>query len=150
MAQSESDIFTYFPFCPFCLNKSLSYRLWSFNVYGLSDHLTCKTCGAKWHVGLMKIWNANKLQWAELVVDNLNKTGKNLLGQRQSPEFWQHLGIENHEQTKEYLTKHLRCSYCGTQNSPQNLEKHKKCVDCGAPFDEDGNLVSVWKIIAKL
>jgi hypothetical protein len=138
---TESDVFTYFPFCPLCLTKSLASQSWSFNVYGLKDALHCKNCGAKWHTSFSKIGKAERLQWAELVVEDIYGRGHALLGQRKPAEFWQHTALEQRNKAVEKLREKLRCPYCGNPNS----EALNKCPNCGATLD--GRWVEAWRLL---
>lgn len=143
----RTDIGTYFVVCPLCLRKnSLTFLL--SNLRGGKDYLNCEACGAKWHIGIGKnVWNAFRIQWAELILDGMDRKGAQFLGQRLKPEIWQHMALNGlsemppappapPEQTpviireKEIIREivKIRCRHCGNLY----LETLDKCPSCGA------------------
>jgi len=137
-------IIDHFRFCPLCLAEGSIEPTISF-VRGAKDYITCTACGAKWHIKIGKdTWNAGRVQWAELTVDNVDQKGAQLLGKRENAEFWQHMALKGRReipQVKEEPTPNIvkekevvreivkvRCRNCGSLY----LETLDKCPNCGA------------------
>jgi len=145
----KAGIRNYFGVCPLCLSEN-SMTVQISNVYGAKDYMSCAACGAKWHIGIGKLaWNLTRIQWAELILDGIDKKGTLLLGRREKPEFWQHMALKGlretpqveetpqiEEQTSTIIKEKetikeivkVRCRSCGTLC----LETLDKCPNCGA------------------
>jgi len=139
-----ADIQNYFRFCPLCLAENSIKPQISY-MRGAKDYITCTNCGARWHIGIGKYsWNAGRVNWAELVVDGVDRKNSHLIGRREKPESWQHMALKalrempppppEEEQApmmiKEKVIKEIvkiRCRYCGSLY----LETLDKCPHCG-------------------
>jgi hypothetical protein len=141
----QNGVRTCFKFCPLCgaegsiecqINRGPGRR---------PDYIICSNCLAKWHVWIGKsAYNFGKLSWAELITDGNDKKGTELLGRRESPEFWQDMGFKRRKELpktegqnaavtvreKEIIREivKVRCRHCGTLY----LETLDKCPNCGA------------------
>ena len=135
---------TYFGICPLCFSQNSMTATFG-RVHGVKDYMSCTGCGAKWHIGMGKYaWNLARIQWAELVIDGVNKNGAPLMGKREKPEFWQHLALEGlrkmppvPEEQKPTIIREketirevvlIPCSYCSGL-MPQTAIF---CPNCGA------------------
>jgi hypothetical protein len=129
------DLRNYFKCCPICFASAKG----TFNVHlatGEEDTLTCKICGARWHLYIVPFGG---FQWARLDSAAKDGRGKEMLGKRFDKKeilaLTQNAHRENNQENvskeiikeKEVITK-IRCPYCqGSYN-----EILDNCPHCGA------------------
>jgi hypothetical protein len=129
------DLRNYFKCCPICFASAIG----SFAVHlatGDNDTLTCKICGAQWHLYIVPFGG---FQWARLDSATKDGRGQEMLGKRLDKKeilaITQNASRESNQtniskeiiKEKEVVTK-IRCPYChGSFN-----EVLDKCPHCGA------------------
>ena len=137
----ESDVRTYFPYCPICYSKRIQVKL----ISGGRDAVFCENCNASWHIYV----GLTGFKWGELEIEAPDGRGKDLLGKRMKGKEWRKMAMEGRRslssdqlaaidqqeaklvkeviKEKEVIVK-VRCSYC------HNLynETLDKCPHCGA------------------
>ena len=77
----QLQVSKYFPWCPFCCFEHLKIDVEPERNY---DHILCGNCGAKWEMDI-----PGKIKTVKLVATSVDWKGKDLLGKRMEPKFWQ-------------------------------------------------------------
>ena len=139
----QKDVHTYFRYCPLCYSEdALTVKVKK--GWGGQDSLDCSHCGARWNFQVGKWrWNFGKLESAELTTDGVDGRGKELLGRKEKPDFWQRLALVGlrakpaqpqpqmqptmiREVIKEVVL--IQCRSCNARYPQGTL----KCLTCGA------------------
>ncbi|MEM3580932.1 MAG: hypothetical protein QXQ64_06695 [Candidatus Bathyarchaeia archaeon] len=76
----EPNVRKYFPFCPLCGSNELNAE---FALLG-RDFLSCKKCGARWHLYI----GITGLKWAKLKVPAKEGYGQSLLRKKILSKYW--------------------------------------------------------------
>lgn len=133
----EIQVREYFPFCPMCGSTGLKAKI----TYG-RDTLSCKECGARWHLYFSNL--SESLKWAELEVAADDGTGNELIGKQLEKTHWQKLARQTRKRAatqdlpqpvmvkeKETIIKEIvmiPCKYCGALMPQTSIF----CPNCGA------------------
>jgi len=119
--------------CPFCASS----KMW-FYAGADRDCLTCRECGARWHLYIEPLLRAN-FEWAELEIPSSNGKGADLIGKRLNPEEWRKMALQASKnpppppvtKEKETIIKEIvmvPCRYCGGLMPQTSVF----CPNCGA------------------
>lgn len=137
-AAYEAEVREHFPFCPLCGSENLKINIVSFG----RDTMTCKDCGATWHLHFSRL---SGFAWAELEAEADDGTGREFLGHRTENSQWQKMAREARKRRvsqqsppppstikeKETIIKEIvmiPCKYCGALMPQTSIF----CPNCGA------------------
>ena len=87
----ESNVRGFFPSCPLCGGRQIEVNL----VRGGRDTLSCKNCGARWHLYI----GLRGLKWAELDLEAIDGKGKEFLGRRLAGDDWRKIARKKRKET---------------------------------------------------
>lgn len=85
-SEYESDVRRYFTSCPLCGAREIEVNF----TLGGRDTLSCKNCGARWHIYV----GLTGLKWAELDLEARDGSGRELLGKRMKGNEWRRMAEE--------------------------------------------------------